>query len=190
MRRLLHLTAAAIAGLALSGCATTMTASSHRQRDVDFGQYRTFGWGPADALPAGDPRLDANPFFHDHMQGAVEKRLASRGLALAASGSPDLLLHYHATVAGRLDVDRLDRENGYCYDDDCAVRVVRFEAGTLVLDAVDARTNRLVWRGWARHRVGDMLDDRDEMAARLDEAVRRMLARMPAGLAVEKGGRP
>ena len=189
-RRLLHLPAVAIAALALNGCASTMTVSSHLQRDIDFRQYQTFGWGPADALPTGDPRLDDNPFFHDHVQGAVEKTLALRGLAMPASGTPDLLLHYHATIAERLDVNRIDREYGYCYDDDCAVRAFRFEAGTVVLDAVDARTNRVVWRGWAQHRIGDMLDDPDEMAARIDEAVRRMLGRLPVGIATEKGGRP
>jgi hypothetical protein len=192
MRRpLLHLAGVAIAALALNGCASTMTVSSHLQRDLDFAHYRSFGWGPADALPTGDPRLDDNPFFHDHVQGAVEKTLAGRGLAFPDSGTPDLLLHYHASIAQRMDVNRIDRQYGYCYDDDCAVRTFRFEAGTLVLDVVDARTNQVVWRGWAQHRIGDMLDDPDEMAARIDEAVRRMLARLPVGVTpATNGGRP
>lgn len=173
------------------GCAT-MNVSSHVERGVDFAQYRTFDWGPADALPTGDPRLDKNPFFQDHVQGAVEKQLDARGLARPTSGTPDLLIHYHANISQRLDVNRLDRERGYCHDDDCQVRVVEFEAGTLVLDIVDARTNRLVWRGWAQHGVTDMLDNPDRMEERINEAVTRMLERLPRAVlvtSVPTGGR-
>ena len=63
----------------IAGCATTMTVSSHVDRAVDFAHYRTYDWGPADALPTGDARLDANPFFKDHLQGEVEKQLAAKG---------------------------------------------------------------------------------------------------------------
>ena len=142
----------AMTALVLTGCAT-MNVSSHVLRGADFTQYRTFEWGPADALPTGDPRLDRDPFFQDHVQGAVEKGLAGRGFARVSVGTPDLLIHYHANISRRIDINWLDRERGYCYDDACGVRTVEKEAGTLVLDVIDARTNRLVWRGWAQHSV-------------------------------------
>jgi len=160
------------------------------QRSADFVQYRTFEWGPADALPTGDPRLDRDPFFQDHVQGAVEKGLAGKGFARVSSGTPDLLIHYHANISQRLDINRLDRERGYCYDDDCRVRTVEAEAGTLVLDVVDARTNRLVWRGWAQHSVEDMLHDRDRMEEKINEAVTRMLEQLPHGPALQSGALP
>ena len=140
MRRLLRLAAVVIPALAVSGCAT-MNVSSHIQRDLDFARYRTYDWRPADALPTGDPRLDKNPFFQDHVQGAVEKRLAAKGFERSTSGTPDLLVHYHASIAQRIDVNRVDREYGYCYDEDCRARVIEYEAGTLVLDIVDTRTD-------------------------------------------------
>jgi hypothetical protein len=181
MRQPVKLTALAAVALALTGCAT-MTVSSHVQRGLDFAQYRTYEWGPADALPTGDPRLDENPFFKDHLQGAVEKGLAARGLELTGSGTPDLLIHYHASISQRIDVNRRDREYGYCSGSECPGEVFEYEAGTLVLDLVDARTNRVIWRGWARHTVEDMLENPDRMASRIDEAVRRMLERLPERL--------
>jgi hypothetical protein len=174
----------ATTALVLTGCAT-MNVSSHVLRDADFTQYRTFEWGPADALPTGDPRLDRDPFFQDHVQGAIEKGLASRGFARISTGAPDLLIHYHANISRRIDINRLDRERGYCYDDACGVRTVEKEAGTLVLDVVDARTNRLVWRGWAQHSVEDMLRDRDRMEQRINDAVTRMLEQLPTGPAFQ-----
>ena len=179
MRRLLALTATLFIPAIVASCATTMTVSSHVERGIDFAPYRTFDWGPADALPTGDPRLDQGPFFKDHIQGAVEKQLAARGIALSASGTPDLLIHYHANIRQLIDVDRIDRAYGYCSGTACPPETFEYEAGTLVLDVIDARTNRLIWRGWAQKSIGDMLEDREEMARTIDEAVMRMLQRLP-----------
>ena len=66
-RRLLGVVIA-MAGFVLSGCAT-MRVSSHVERGLDFSQDRTFDWGPPDALPLGDPRLDKDPFFRDQVEG-------------------------------------------------------------------------------------------------------------------------
>ena len=51
-----------------------------------------------------------------------------------------------------------------------------------MVDIVDTRRNRVVWRGWAQDAVGNMLEDRDTMAKKIDEAVTRILAQLPAGL--------
>jgi hypothetical protein len=181
MGRLLRLTAVAVSALGLTACAT-MTVSSHAERGLDFTPYLTYDWGPPDALPTGDPRLDKNPFFQDHLQGAVEKQLAAKGFERSASGTPDLLIHYHASINQRIDVNRIDLEYGYCYGENCQVRVVDCEAGTIVLDIVDTRTNRLIWRGWAQDSIEGTLDNQDRMAQNIDEGVRRMLRRFPAGI--------
>ena len=156
-----------------------MTVSSHVDRGINFARYRTYDWGPADALPTGDPRLDKNPFFKDHVEGAVEKQLAARGLEMSTSGTPDLLVHYHASINQRIDVNRVDRRYGYCYGVDCPSDVIEYEAGTLVLDIVDSRTNRVIWRGWAQDTVEGVLDNEDEMAREISTAIARMLARLP-----------
>jgi hypothetical protein len=133
-------------------------------------------------LPTGDPRLDKNPFFKDHVEGAVEKQLAARGFEMSASGTPDLIIHYHASITQRIDVNRVDRGYGYCYGADCQSGVIEYEAGTLVLDLVDSRTNRVIWRGWAQDTVEGVLDNEDEMARQINRAVTRMLARLPPRL--------
>jgi hypothetical protein len=181
MRRLQLLAAAGMVALSATACAT-MGVSSHVAPGLDFSHYRTFEWGPADALPTGDPRLDKDPFFQDHMEGAVEKGLATRGFERDTSGHPDLLIHYHASVSRRIDVNRIDREYGYCYDEACSTRVTEYEAGTLILDLVDARTNRVIWRGWAQDSLDGVLGDPDRMAATIKAAVAHMLDRLPRPL--------
>lgn len=100
--------------------------------------------------------------------------MAGRGFALAPAGNPDLLIHYHANISQRIDVAGVDRNYGY------GGEAREYEAGTIVLDIVDARTQQVIWRGWAQDAVTGMLDDSDTMAAKIDEAVTRMLARLPS----------
>jgi hypothetical protein len=111
------------------------------------------------------------------MQGAVEKALAAR-LERAVPGGADLLIHYHASVTTRLNVNGVDERYG------SQPQVTEYEAGTLVVDLVDARTNRVVWRGFARDTVTleDVLNDRDRMTQRINEAVTRMFKELPPSL--------
>jgi hypothetical protein len=179
-RHLLRLTAATAAILILTGCAT-LTVSSHTDRGLVWSKYKTFDWGPADALPAGDPRLDKDPFFQDRVEGAIEKAMAAHGFERsAASAKPDLLIHYHASISDRLDVDRLDRDYGYCVNANCDSRVTHHEAGTLVVDVVDAASNVLIWRGWAQGSVEGVIGNRNRLRRRIDEGVTRMFQTMPS----------
>lgn len=178
MFRIARSAAVVLSALALTACASTMTVSSHVERGLDFTRYRTWDWGPADTLPTGDPRLDANPFFKDHVQGAVEKALAGRGLGGPTAETPDLLIHYHAAINQRLNVTSADTRYGYGYEDSGSA-VGEYEAGTLVIDIVDARTKRVIWRGWAQDTVEDSLKSEDKMAKQIDEAVTRMLTQLP-----------
>ena len=180
MRPLIRFALVGAVALAAAGCASTMNVSSYVERGLDVTQYRTYDWGPADALPTGDARLDANPFFQDHVQGAVEKQLARKGFARVTVGAADLLIHYHASITNRIDVNRVDRQYGYCYEVECRAGASDYEAGTLVLDIVDTRTNRVIWRGWAQDSVEEALHNPDRMAEQIDEAVTRMMSRLPA----------
>jgi hypothetical protein len=161
------------------GCAPTINVSSHVERGLDLSRYRTFDWGPPDALPTGDARLDENPFFKDRLEGAVERELARRGIEFPSAASPDLLIHYHASIVERIDVNKADRTYGYCTAGDCPPDTVTYEVGSIVLDIIDAKTNRLIWRGWAQSRVQELLDDPDRMAQTVREAVERMFERLP-----------
>lgn len=175
MRRLLFLRITVIATAAmLAGCAT-LNVGSHTDRGLIWSKYKTFDWGPADALPASDPRLDKDPYFQDRVEGAIEKAMAAHGFVRSATNErPDVIIHYHANVAERLDADQSDRSYGHCAFDDCRPRVSRHEAGTLVVDLVDASSNVLMWRGWAQGRLEGILGNGGRMRRRIDDSVSHM----------------
>jgi len=168
--------AAALAAIALAGCAATVR--SYMDRRADFSQYRTYAWGPADTFSTGDPRLDNNTFFRDRLQRAADARFTARGFEEADTESADLLLHYHVNVTQEIDVNEMDQPYGYC--EDCRPAV--YDAGTLTLDLVDRRTGRLVWRGWAERSIEGVLDRQEWMERQIDEAVLRILERLPPRL--------
>ncbi len=100
---------------------------------------------------------------------------------------PDLLVQYRAVVTPRLQVTATQPVRnadpiayGSC-SFDCADRVTEYEAATLVIDIVDARSRKIVWRGWARDDFDAMADDQDRMARHLQQAVAEMMAKLPAG---------
>jgi hypothetical protein len=177
MLRLERLALVTASALAFAACGP-MNVSSHVERTIDFAQYHTYDWGPADALPTGDPRLDNNRFFHDYFQGAVEKQLSARGLE--KSSTPDLLIHYHANVTKRFYVSGIDGGYGSCANGDCQPRYSGYEAGTLILDIVDAHTDKLVWRGWAQRGMDGVIDDQIGMRTYVTDGVARMMARFPS----------
>ena len=179
MRRLVNVLLLTGLAAAMVGCVTLMPVSSHVARGVHFDRYRTYVWGPADLLPVSDHRLRENPFFVDNVQGAIDLQLQRRGLVLAADERADLLVHYHAAVAGRLEVASRPGQFRDCVGNDCRPRVTKYEAGTLVIDVIDASTRQLVWRGWAEHRLEDMLDDPAAVRRRVQDAVRGIFDEFP-----------
>jgi hypothetical protein len=173
-RRLGDSAAIAISVLMLTGCAS-MRVNSYLERGTDLTRYHTYNWAADDRLSTGDPRLDNNSFFRERLQADVEKQLTTRGFEKITAGTPDVWLRYHARIRQQVDVNGADREYSDC--DDCMPSV--YDAGTLMLDFVDARTNRLAWRGWAEGSLDGAIDNQDWMELRIDEAVVLILARLP-----------
>jgi hypothetical protein len=174
-------TTTALLALALTaaGCAP-LAVNSYADRGFDMRPYRTFNWGPPDTHSTGDPRLDNNQIFDERVRMQVERELAGRGFEKTTSQPPDFLVHYHASVTQEIDIRNLDREYQYCDEGDCAPYV--YDAGTLFIDIVDPRTNRLVWRGWAEGSVEGLLDNQVWLEERVDKTVARILNRLPRRL--------
>lgn len=171
--------AASVALLALlaAGCAASLNVRTYGPRGVDIRQYRTYTWDSPSALATGDPRLDNNRFFDERVRSQVDAQLAGKGFEKQAGGTADLLLHYHMSIAQRIDAANLDRERGYCSNAECAAYV--YDAGTLLIDLVDPKTNTLVWRGWAEGSMDPFIDNQDWMEKRVDQAVARILDKLP-----------
>jgi hypothetical protein len=166
--------AAAVLAIGIAGCA--LRVGSYQWPAADFGRYKTFTWGSQDRLSTGDPRLDNNQIFRERVQLAVERELAPRRLE-RVSGPADLIVHVHAHIDQRIESRQLDRDAAICAPGACGPFV--YDAGTLLLDFLDARTNAVVWRGWAEGSLDAVIDDQARLEQVIDESVAKILARLP-----------
>jgi hypothetical protein len=168
--------AVSVATLMLAGCAT-LRVNSYLERGADFRRYESYAWAERGAFATGDPRLDDNRFFSQRVEEAVDMQLAARGFEKTGPSTADVLLHIHARMEQRLDTAAFDPIDGHCIDDECRPEV--YDAGTLMVDFMDRRTNRLAWRGWAERSFDGVVDDQKWMEATIDKTVATILARLP-----------
>jgi len=175
LRRPVRFAAVAFTALTLTSCATPLRVNSFVERGIDFAQYHTYNWAPPRAVATGDPRLDNNPFFEVRVQADVDRQLALKGFEKATTGTPALWLHYHASMTQQLDLNGADQPYNSCSE----CRPYVYDAGTLVLDFVDARTSTLVWRGWSEGNLDRVIDDQAWMEEHIDRAVTQILDRLP-----------
>jgi len=157
--------------LAITGCAST-EVRSYVARGIDLREHRTYNWARDDARATGDPRLDNNRFFQERVQSAVDEQLGQRGFQ--KTDAPDLIVRYHAGVTQVIDSRRTEN-SGDCRE--CEPEV--YDQGTLVIDLVDAHTDTLVWRGWAKGSIDGVIDNQQWMEQRIDEAVARIMRELP-----------
>jgi hypothetical protein len=126
-------------------CGNPTYISHDYDPDADFDRYRTFGWIDQSTMENRKQSMHMNPLVESRIQRAVNRGLSARGLTPDAE-NPDLLLVYHVGVQNITEIRRTGY--GWRYGGD-NVRADQFQEGTFMLDMVDARTRRMVWRGIA-----------------------------------------
>lgn len=159
---------------ASTGCAVKSAVHAYAEPGANLDQFRDYTWGAADPTTTGDPRLDRNEIFEGRVQAAVDRQLAARGLERATSGTSDLVVHYHATVHQRIDLS--DREP---FDPCATCKPFIYDAGTLVIDLVDAKSGKVLWRGWSEGNVDGVVAEQRWLEARIEEDVTRMFRQLP-----------
>jgi len=168
--------ALAVPLIGAAGCAS-LNIGSYLAGGVDLHQYRTYAWAPSSSRATGDPRLDRNRFVEERIREQIETGLNRHGFQPADSVSPDLVVRYQLIVSQALDAGELRNAYGFC--DEFERRPCVYDAGTLLIDLVDGRTDALLWRGWSEGRLDFVIDDQTAMEIRIDDAVDRILRRLP-----------
>jgi len=139
----------------LLGCAS-VAVSTDFDAAIDFGAYKTFAWLPEPTETTGNPRLDS-PLLAERIRSAIEPEPAAKSLRKVGSGTPDFYVGYHLSLEKRIDVCTIDQRYGYGAGWHggglSQTYVTEYEEGTLILDFVDARLDRLAWRGSGSRRI-------------------------------------
>jgi hypothetical protein len=154
----------------VSGCAT-LNVDSSINRQTDSRSYATYDWARTESLPMG---ADFTGALDDYFAGAVDRRLAQNGLHKPFDGTPDLLLHARTSLHG-LDVAALERRYRQCSSGDCRAALADYDEVTILLTAVDTRTEAVVWQESTHAKLNGVAGNPERLKATVDNAATRIL---------------
>lgn len=165
--------------LLLSGCAVGIY--SDRDVSTDFTRYKTFAWYHKSASQLKNNGFN-NQIIESNIKNYASAEMKLRGYVVDVD-SPDVLLDYDIMLEEKIDHQEVPvyshpynymyyptvygmrgrgRMPGVAYMASQVPYVVGYksvdvpyEEGTLVLMAIDRKTNKLVWKGWAQETVTD-----------------------------------
>ena len=174
----------ALAGLLLAACASGPTVRTDYDPSANFGQYQTWGW----YQPIAMEQSGYSTWISDRIKANVEREMNARGYRYDAENA-DLRVNFQGVVQERSDVYSMPRSDiawfynyrarSYVsvpvwYDE---ARVSHYTEGTLTVDLVDAKQNRMVWTGDAIGRV--VRKSPEERAADVDASISAIFAKYP-----------
>jgi hypothetical protein len=122
---------------------------------TDFSRYKSFGWATVSQEKPGTSSW-GSPFVTQRIHAAVESFLSQNGYAESSEGKPDFLVDIHLAVEKMIEVDQsVDGWPGHRAFGDSAFETVitEYDEGTLIIDFLDAGTQRLFWRGTGTRRI-------------------------------------
>jgi hypothetical protein len=142
-------------------CAAPAGVHTEYDHDTDFGRYRAYAWTGEATPPAEASSLD------QQVTAAVNQELLGRGFR--RSSQPDLHVVYRILRGAHAGAPPDSGEPGPGTREGAAAAA----RTTLVLDFLDAKSKRRIWRGWTA------LAREDETHVR--SAVQGILAEFPPG---------
>ena len=150
---------AVVAIFLMGGCASSYMVNSDHDRTVNFREYTSYRIvNEADAK--GDPILNSS-LNQKRINSALEAELKARGYA-AKENDADLIIKYQTDVRDKQDVQSFNNGGYWGWYGNNNVRARSYEQTRLVINLIDAKSNQLVWQGWATGEAKKASRDRDE----------------------------
>ena len=178
-----------IAFIVLSGC-SSLSVNYDFNQQTDFSKYKTFNWLP---FPK-DMKVDE--LNRARFVTAVEDNLAAKGINQNTS-NPDFVIATHFGKENKVDITnwgytyapsgyyrgygyRHPGNYGYAgsYASTGGVSVYEYEQGTLILDVVDNKTKKLIWRATAKAIVSPASTP-EKQTEKIKNAVHEILENFP-----------
>ena len=183
--RLLAATILMTSLLGLTACASGPAVRTDHDPTANFGQYQTWGF----YQPIAMEQSGYSSWISERIRADVQKEMEARGYRFATSGA-DLLVNFQGVVEDKTavwTVPRSDTEWFYSYRHKAYVavpiwydetQVSRYKEGTLTVDLVDGKRNRMVWTGSASTPVRSKQKPEQKLSE-IDAAITGIFAKYP-----------
>ncbi|MCW8934757.1 MAG: DUF4136 domain-containing protein [Gammaproteobacteria bacterium] len=180
---------ASVTFIILNGC-SSLSVNYDFNEQVDFTKYKTFDWLP---FPKN---MKADELNRARFVTAVENNLAAKGISQNTS-NPDFVIATHFGKENKIDITNwgytyapIGYYHGYgyrhpgnfgyagSYASTGGVSVYEYEQGTLILDVVDAKTKKLIWRATAKAIISPASTP-EKQTEKIRNAVHKILKNFP-----------
>lgn len=158
-------------GVFAAGC-SGLDVSHDYDPQKNFATLKTWAWAPQPPQADGGEFSPVSSLTHERIRSAVENELTRKGYQEVDPPSAGFWVLKYAAVGQRFEADPGYDYHWYGQE----VRV--YDEGTIVLDIVDPKEKKLIWRGTARGAVDDDLTP-EEREERIQEAVAEILEGFP-----------
>jgi len=159
-----------ILGTLIAGCSGPEISRDYDPKH-DFSNLKTWSFAPVppQADGAKDP-LAASSLAMERIQRSIDRELRLKGFVPVDSKTADFWVQYYAVQEQRIRVDP-----GYDWGHD---DVSSYAAGTIIIDIVNPKDKRLIWRGTASDVIDPDLTP-TEREERIQDAVHQILEEFP-----------
>jgi hypothetical protein len=174
-KRFLVIGATLALAVGLVAC-SSMTVSTDHDPAANFAQYKTFTVMPLE-------QFKDNPITADRIKLAITEALQGRGL-VQTSDRPDLQVNVFAKLSKETQITSTGGYGGWGYGwhgyggGMSTTTVQDVAVGTLVVDLVDAKTDKPVWRGIVSDTISGSSTAKQKQE-KLNYAMSQMFAKYP-----------
>jgi len=161
-----------VAIIITSGC-SSITVNQDYNTNFDFSKWKTFGFIPIPES-AGIDQINAT-----RLGDAIKKQLLAKGYKLEEPADFGVALMFSKQTV--TDIQSYGYGYGYGYGGYGGVGgvdVTQYDQGTLLIDFIDMKENKLEWRGSGQGALQDNPSVEDRMA-NIDTAVAQIIAQFP-----------
>jgi hypothetical protein len=159
-----------LAMLLMTAC-STMQSNYDFAPGTDFSALKTYKFGEK-TIPTTQPSQADNPIMIERIKTALSGTLNAKGFAPAA-GQPDFVV-YFLPASKRVTTTQYV-STGWNYS---ASFPVTFTEGSLLVDIVDGKTNKMIWRGSVTEALSPNMDP-DKIQNVLNAAAKQLFKNFP-----------
>jgi len=175
--------------LAISSCAPALKVTTDYDKQVNFGQYKTFSI--YQDIKVSDAISQLN---HDRVINAIKNEMVKKGLQENTS-SPDVLVNAVAIFKDRTSVTATTDYYGYggfyrpyywgggSSSSTTNYNTRHYKDGSLIIDVVDANSKKLVWQGVGNKEIDKPAKDPDTA---IPKAIASIMEDFPPGAPKKK----
>jgi len=122
--------------------------------------------------------------LNDRIISALEPQLESRSYVKVAKEEADLIFVFHTNAESKVDIDtdyRMVGYGGYRYGGQmiATTRAYQYTKGTLIIDALNPKDKKVVWRGIATDTLKEY-DSPQEREQYINEVIQELIMDFPS----------